>query len=135
MSGKGKEVIIKTVLVCLPQKGGSCEKTEEKRKREKRDRQKTGILPYGGSGAEGGSAFYGGGVASSFRPLRTISCAKWQNNGIAVLLSEQWAGIVVRPVRGELSRPGSDMPNIPMSPKRKSVGYHPSCFPGLIQCH
>jgi hypothetical protein len=26
---------------------------------------------------------------------------------IAVLLSEQWAGIVVRPVRGELSRPGS----------------------------
>ena len=67
-----------------------------------------------------------------FKPLRTISCAKWQNNGIAVLLSEQWAGIVVRPGRGELSRPGSDMPNIPMSPKRKSVGDHPSCFPGLI---
>ena len=34
-----------------------------------------------------------------FRPLRTISYAKWQNNGIAVLLSEQWAGIVVRPGR------------------------------------
>ena len=34
-----------------------------------------------------------------FRPLRTISCAKWQNNGIAVLLSEQWAGIVAEPGR------------------------------------
>jgi hypothetical protein len=33
------------------------------------------------------------------RPLRTISCAKWQNNGIAVLLSEQWAGIVAEPGR------------------------------------
>ena len=26
--------------------------------------------------------------AEFFRSLRTISCAKWQNNGIAVLLSE-----------------------------------------------
>ena len=46
---------------------------------------------------------------------------------------EHRAKSVVGPVReGEMSRPGSDMPNIPMSPKRKSVGYHPSCFPGLI---
>ena len=37
---------------------------------------------------------------------------------IGVLLSEQrGVGIVVGPVReGEMSRPGSDMPNIPMSP-------------------
>ena len=27
-------------------------------------------------------------VEEALRPLRTISCAKWQNNGIAVLLSE-----------------------------------------------
>ena len=36
---------------------------------------------------------------------------------IAVLLSEHGARGVAEPVReGEMSRPGSDMPNIPMSP-------------------
>ena len=31
-----------------------------------------------------------------------------------------------------MSRPGSDMPDVPMSPKRKTLGVRPSCFPGLI---
>ena len=36
---------------------------------------------------------------------------------LGVLLSEQRAEVVVMPVReGEMSRPGSDMPSIPMSP-------------------
>ena len=36
---------------------------------------------------------------------------------IVALLSEQRAEVVVMPVReGEMSRPGSDMPSIPMSP-------------------
>ena len=47
-------------------------------------------------------------------------------------VKDQSAGIIAMPVRGEISRPGSEMPNIPMSPKQKSVGYQPSCFPGLI---
>ena len=37
--------------------------------------------------------------------------------------------------RQAVCRSGSDMPDIPMSPKREPGGVRPSCFPGLIQCH
>ena len=40
-------------------------------------------------------------VLGVFRVLwfRVISCAEWENNEIAVLLSEQWSGIVAEPGR------------------------------------
>ena len=62
-----------------------------------------------------------------FKPLRTISCTKWQNNGIAVLLSEQWAGIVVRP--GREGWDGTGRVNLCHGDEtRKTGGPHPECF-------